>query len=176
VTLAASPSARAVVEDGAPVIIAIDPGPERSGVIVLGPRGGVRALAIEPNETIATYLRERRFTAEATHLVIEKIAAMGMAVGAEVFETVYWSGIFAEAGRYLTVDRLPRSTIKVHLCGTVKAKDANIRQALIDRYGGDSHAIGRKAEPGPLYGIRTHLWPALAVAVTYRDGLVGSGL
>jgi hypothetical protein len=124
VTLAASPSARAVVEDGAPVIIAI------------GPRGGVRALAIEPNETIATYLRERRFTAEATHLVIEKIAAMGMAVGAEVFETVYWSGIFAEAGRYLTVDRLPRSTIKVHLCGTVKAKDANIRQALIDRSGG----------------------------------------
>jgi hypothetical protein len=30
-------------------------------------------------------------------------------------------------------------------------------------------AIGRKAAPGPLYGISRDVWSALAVAVTYAD-------
>jgi hypothetical protein len=42
----------------------------------------------------------------------------------------------------------------------MRAKDANIRQALIDKLG----AVGTKKAPGPLYGISGHLWAALAVA------------
>jgi hypothetical protein len=49
----------------------------------------------------------------------------------------------------------------------MKAKDANIRQALIDIYGGNDKAIGNKKTPGPLYGIKGDLWAALAVAVTF---------
>ncbi|HET6477318.1 MAG TPA: hypothetical protein VFH93_14740 [Thermoleophilia bacterium] len=45
-------------------------------------------------------------------------------------------------------------------------KDANIRQALLDRFGGPA-AVGRKAAPGPLYGIARDVWSALAIAVTY---------
>jgi hypothetical protein len=35
-------------------------------------------------------------------------------------------------------------------------------------------AIGRKASPGPLYGISRDVWSALAIAVTYaiRGGSV----
>ena len=35
-------------------------------------------------------------------------------------------------------------------------------------------AIGRKAAPGPLYGISRDMWSALAIEVTYtlRDGSV----
>ena len=48
----------------------------------------------------------------------------------------------------------------------MRAKDSNIRQALLDLYGGDKRkAIGIKAEPGPLYGIKSHMWAALGVAV-----------
>jgi hypothetical protein len=64
---------------------------------------------------------------------------------------------------------LPRKDVKLHLCGSPRAKDANIRQALLDRYGGKEKAIGSKHQRGPLYGIRSHLWAALAVAVTYQE-------
>ena len=61
---------------------------------------------------------------------------------------------------------LPRRAVKLALCGDSRARDANIRQALIDRFGG-SAAVGRKAAPGPLYGISRDVWSALAIAVTY---------
>jgi hypothetical protein len=32
---------------------------------------------------------------------------------------------------------------------------------------GGSAAVGRKASPGPLYGISRDVWSALAIAVTY---------
>jgi hypothetical protein len=90
----------------------------------------------------------------------------GMAVGAEVFDTVLWAGRFAEAARRVPVVMLPRRAVKLALCGDSRAKDANIRQALLDRFGG-SAAVGRKAAPGPLYGISRDVWSALAIAVTY---------
>jgi hypothetical protein len=55
--------------------------------------------------------------------------------------------------------------VKLALCGDSRAKDANIRQALIDHFGG-SAAIGRKAAPGPLSGISRDVWSALAIAIT----------
>ena len=102
-------------------------------------------------------------------VAIEKVESYGMAVGAEVFDTVFWSGRFAEAASSATVVMLPRRVVKLTLCGDSRAKDANIRQALIDRFGG-SAAIGRKAAPGPLYGISRDVWSALAIAVTYTIG------
>jgi hypothetical protein len=98
--------------------------------------------------------------------VIEKVESYGMAVGAEVFDTVLWAGRFAEAAHRVPVVMLPRRAVKLALCGDSRAKDANIRQALLDRFGG-SAAIGRKAAPGPLYGIARDVWSALAIAVTY---------
>jgi hypothetical protein len=105
--------------------------------------------------------------------VIEQIAGMGMAVGQEVFETCVWSGRFWQAmeERGMQVARLPRREVKLHLCGSCRAKDANVRQALIDRYGGKEKAIGNKANPGPLRGISADVWAALAVGVTYLDGV-----
>jgi hypothetical protein len=93
-----------------------------------------------------------------------------MAVGAEVFDTVWWAGRFAEACQRVPVVMLPRRAVKLALCADSRAKDANIRQALIDRFGGKDAAIGRKAAPGPLYGISRDMWSALAIAVTYTIG------
>jgi hypothetical protein len=102
-------------------------------------------------------------------LVIEQIASFGMAVGAEVFETVFWTGRFYEAWPGAsTRHRLPRSAVKMHLCQTMRAKDSNIRQALADRFGG-SGAWGTKKAKGPLWGVTGHALAALAVAVTWHD-------
>ena len=60
--------------------------------------------------------------------------------------------------------------MKLHLCHSARATDANIREALLDRYGpGKEKAVGRKAAPGPLFGVSKDIWSALAVAVTFSD-------
>lgn len=155
----------------APIIVAIDPGPTRSAWLTLNTAtGGIRNMALSSNEDLLGLIRTdiAPATGPVELVVIEKVEGFGMPVGAEVFETVFWSGRFAEAATPVRVDRIGRKAVKLHLCGSMRAKDPNIRQALIDRYGG-SAAIGRKATPGPLYGISGDLWAALAVAVTYAD-------
>ena len=60
-----------------------------------------------------------------------------------------------------------RRDVKLFHCQTVRANDANIRAAIIDRFGpGKEKAIGKKSAPGPLYGIKGDEWSALAVALT----------
>ena len=152
------------------LVLAIDPGPTRSAYLVFDveTQRPVR-FDIVDNDELLRFCRHSLYPLDISDVVIEKVESFGMSVGAEVFETVFWSGRFAEAADVVaTVSRLGRIRIKNHLCHSSKAKDSNIRQALIDRYGGPD-AIGRKAEPGPLYGISKDVWSALAIAVTHVD-------
>jgi hypothetical protein len=148
-------------------ILAIDPGYEQSAW-VLYDGYAIGAHAIESNETLLD--RFGRFVGVVDAVVLEQIESFGMAVGREVFETVFWTGRFFEAARQVCVpDRLPRKAVKLHLCQSARATDSNIRVALVDRFGGTVQAIGSKKAPGRLYGIKSHEWAALAVAVTYSD-------
>lgn len=143
-------------------ILAIDPGTSQSAWLRYDgsrPQG----FGITANDVLVRALRTGGLP---DVVVIEKVESYGMAVGAEVFDTVMWAGQFAEAAHRVPVVMLPRRTVKLALCGDSRAKDSNIRQALLDRFGG-SAAIGRKAAPGPLYGIARDVWSALAIAVTY---------
>ena len=143
-------------------ILAIDPGSSQSAWLQFdGTRPG--GFGITANDVLVRALRTGGLP---DVVVIEKVESYGMAVGAEVFDTVLWAGRFAEAAHRVPVVLLPRRAVKLALCGDSRAKDANIRQALIDRFGG-SAAVGRKAAPGPLYGISRDVWSALAIAVTY---------
>ena len=147
---------------------AIDPGYEQSALVMRNGDAWVNGEITE-NNILLGYLRRN---VEPVPLVIEQIQSYGMAVGKTVFETVFWSGRFTEAWESQggTVHRLPRRDVKLHLCGQARAKDANIRQALIDRYGPTKEvAIGRKKSPGPLFGFKSDMWAALAVAVTWDD-------
>ncbi len=150
-------------------IMAIDPGNvESAWVYYDSDAGKVLAHMKEPNAATLVSIK----AANAHALVIEQIACMGMAVGAEVFETVFWSGRFAQAWQNdayrAEFHRIKRGQVKMHLCNNMRAKDGNIRQAIIDRFGGSS-AIGKKKSPGPLYGIAGDEWAALAVALTFAD-------
>jgi len=45
-------------------------------------------------------------------------------------------------------------------------RDTLVRERLAEMHGGSVKAAkGRKASPGPLYGIAGHAWQALAVAI-----------
>jgi hypothetical protein len=144
-------------------ILAIDPGSERSAFVAFD---GTRVVehGIVPNADLLAKLYHQPWGV----VVFEQIESFGMAVGRDVFETVFWTGRMFEAVHASTPHRLPRRAVKLHLCGTAKAKDANIRAALMDRFGGE-RAKGTKANPGPLYGVSSHAWAALAVAVTWWD-------
>jgi hypothetical protein len=105
------------------------------------------------------------------HVFIEMIASYGMAVGASVFETCAWIGRFEELAAMCGggITRVFRKDVKLHLCNSPRAKDANVRQALLDRIGPQ----GTKKAPGPTYGIKSHEWAALAVAVYGWDQIFG---
>lgn len=156
----------------AATIIAIDPGNEHSAIVVYDVRKRiVLDKAYRPNADVLLAVgRLARAASPDTLCAIEMIASYGMAVGAEVFETVYWIGRFAErwfAGSSTDAHRVFRREVKLHLCGTAAAKDPNVRQALIDMFGpGKGLAIGKAKTPGPLYGVSGDAWSALAVAVT----------
>lgn len=160
------------------MILGIDPGTTQSGWVLYA-HGKVIDCGVMDNVDLCRRIAEGNFGLTwADHIAIEMVASYGMAVGKETFRTVWWSGRFAEAW-FKAVGKLPvevfRQAVKLHLCGNPRAKDANIRQALIDRYGGEggkAAAIGKKANPGPLYGVSSHAWSALAVAVTAEESLL----
>jgi hypothetical protein len=146
-------------------VLAIDPGSERSAWLLWA--GRVEAFSILDNTDLLDAVRHHRSAADV--VVIEQIESYGMAVGREVFATVHWAGRFTEAAYPTPVVQLPRRAVKLAICGDTRARDANIRQALLDRFGGKDAAVGWKAAPGPLYGISKDVWSALAIAVTYAD-------
>ncbi len=143
-------------------ILAIDPGTTESA-IVWWQNGEIAAYGKYPNDSV----REHVDSLPAARVVCEMIASYGMPVGKETFETVRWIGRFEQvaidSGKQFDV--IYRKDVKMHLCQSMRAKDGNVRQALIDRFG----APGTKKAPGKLHGIYGDVWSALAVAVTFAD-------
>ena len=137
------------------MILSLDPGTTHTAFVQYDLHG-IHDHGHLPNEEMRQILIGREYT----RCAIEMIASYGMAVGASTFETCVWIGRFIEVAR-VDVELIYRKDIKLFLCGTMRAKDANIRQALLDRIGPQ----GTKAQPGPTYGIKSHSWAALAVAV-----------
>lgn len=148
-------------------ILAIDPGNEQSAYVEYAD-GRPFSFAIVDNATLVKSLR----IFESDILAIEMVACYGMPVGRTVFETCVWIGRFIE--RWNKPHALIyRKDVKMYLCNSMRAKDPNVRQAIIDRYeptgGGATPQIGTKSQPGPLYGVSKDIWAALGVAITYEN-------
>jgi hypothetical protein len=150
------------------LLLAIDPGSEKSGHVVLDLDNSVYQSGVLPNHMM---LEAVRFW--LGDIAIEHVEARGMPLGNSTIDTIFWTGRFMQA--YHDPDSVQlthRRDVKLYLCGSTKAKDPNVRQALIDLFpatgGGKVPQIGIKALPGPLYGISTHAWAALGVAATVR--------
>lgn len=142
-------------------ILAIDPGPVESGWCLMLD-GMILQSGVDDNQALLAMLQGWELHM-GDALAIEMIASYGMAVGREVFETCVWVGRFAQAWHQPNAVHLVyRRDVKLHLCGNAQAKDANIRQALLDLLGPQ----GTKKAPGPTYGVKSHAWAALGVAVT----------
>ncbi len=147
------------------MFIGLDPGTTHSAFVHLH-KGHVQRYGKIPNEEMLKHVKEDH---GHDQLVVEMIASYGLPVGAEVFQTCIWIGRFFQAS-FVPVHFLFRKDVKMHLCHTMKGvNDAVIRRAIMDRYGSKGAALGSKAAPGPLFGIKSDCWAALAVALTWSD-------
>lgn len=149
------------------MILSVDPGNKESAYALLDQDLRPLEFGKVENETLLDVIDN--FARIDNKFVIEMVASYGMAVGKEVFETVFWIGRFWQEasncgyGRGLT--KIYRKDVKINLCNSMKAKDGNIRQALIDRFG----VVGVKKNPGWFYGVSKDVWSAIAVGVTFAD-------
>jgi|SRR5690606_700356 hypothetical protein len=143
----------------------------------------MKILAIDPGCTESAYVQynenkieefgkvENQFIYSgftwADKILIEMVASYGMPVGREVFETVLWIGKFVREAELMGVDveLVYRKDIKLHHCGSTRAKDSNIIQALKDKYGDK----GTKNNPGFFYGFSKDVWQAFALASYYAE-------
>lgn len=159
------------------LVLAIDPGNIKSGYVLAeyGAEDITRVIKAGKVDN-AEMMKIIAESAERKNVdfAIEMIAGMGMAVGKEVFDTCVWVGRFWQLALEFGFERMEyiyRKEEKLNLCGQARAKDANIRVALSDRYAGGHPNFGKgtKKQPGFFFGFSADMWAAMAVAATYYD-------
>ncbi len=157
------------------MVLGIDPGPTSCGVVLYDQqtRHALEAhKALELEELLSRLADPRdRWTyyLQIGGLVaIERVQSYGIA-GASLLLTAETVGRLQQqalqAGH--RVQLVTRREVLAALDITGKGnRDALVRQRCLEIHGGTRQAaIGRKATPGPLYGVAGHAWQALGVAL-----------
>lgn len=160
--------------------IGIDPGNiESAYVVVADDLSEVLEKGKVENHELMNLLTRFKLTYDIRYVAIEMIASYGMAVGASVFDTCVWIGRFKEHCLKLLweVEFVYREEEKMLLCNSMRAKDSNIRQALVDRFAPNTPNKGKgyKSNPGFFYGFKSDIYAALAVACVFYEKMKESG-
>ena len=165
------------------VVIAIDPGNFQSAYCFID-RASLRPIRfglvdndelrdIIARPVISYSLDGAERESAIREAAIEMVRSYGMAVGAEVFDTCVWIGRFTEVclSAGIETSYVYRMDEKLHICHDSRAKDANIRTALIDRFAEHDRKNGRgtKKKPDWFYGFKKDIWAAYAVGITYIE-------
>lgn len=160
-------------------ILGLDTGTEKTGWVIYDTETHtVPLMGIDDNKFVLNEVIEKYDYNIAS---LEMVASYGMAVGATTFETVYWIGRFAErveVKKREAIRYYKKTDINPAICFNSKANDSTIRRALLDMFpktgGGSEPSIGTKKQQGALYGFNSHMYPALAVALTHalKKGLI----
>lgn len=188
--------------------IGIDPGPTESAIAVWTDDAGLKYAVKESNHNIRARLRSGDDKPWALLVEFTKPYTLNTKKGnsyvpLEVVQAAMEAGRMIEAfqnaetwKRCDTVHLVTRQEVKKALLGRTTGTDKDVRDALIDRYGGRDVAIGGvrcKAcngkgwvgrgrpeceacrgtkwlhPPGPLNGFAGDCWAALAVIEAYRE-------
>jgi hypothetical protein len=105
--------------------------------------------------------------------VIETIVgSYGASIGRTTFDTAIMIGRLEQAlFSFVTVEKIPRQTIRAHLCPKCRANDKTVRDALISRFASfdKERGKGTKNKRDFFYGFSADMWSAFAVGVTLID-------
>ena len=111
----------------------------------------------------------------SVRLAIEGVQPYGakFKVSWALLQTAEWIGVFREAweaGGGTPPEIVFNPALRTHLCGTVRVSSADIHQAVLRRFASNMReAKGTVKKPGPLFGVKEHIWSALAVAVYFAE-------
>ena len=182
------------------MVLAIDPGTLKTAYVLLCPetRVPLEFGKINNENMLLKLISILDIHTDDLEIVCEFPMPRGQLASTHLFETVEWIGryhqlVFQKGSRFQHFDR---KDVKMTICGTSKAKDPQIRAALIDIYGGEDLAIGGKkckncagkgtkgrlkttcpecqgmgvmTPPGPLNGVSADVWAALGIGVSFLE-------
>lgn len=160
------------------IVLGIDPGPAHCGMTLYRSDPGVAfgACSERPLGEVLDLLPFLHATG-CSAVAIERVQSYGIS-GPDLLATSEVVGRLwqraADSG--LDVYLVPRRSVLRALDVTGNgSRDAVVRNRLIEMHGGTTDkAVGRKANPGPLFGVTGHAWQALAVAVTVATSDAGA--
>jgi hypothetical protein len=144
------------------IVMAIDPGNIDTAYVLSD-----NYIPLEFAKTDNKSVRDKIIERSPDQIYIEMIASYGMGVGKEVFETCVEIGRLVQIAAWCNIpyELIYRKDVKLNLCGSPRAKDSNVIQALKDRFGDK----GTKANKGFFFGFSKDVWQAYAVLVTGLD-------
>lgn len=106
-------------------------------------------------------------------LVYEEFQSYGMPIGISTIASITWNGRYIQSALDRNIPTFPiyRKEEKINICNSMKAKDSNIRQALIDRFAtfDFKNGKGTKKQKDFFFGFSKDIWSAFAIAITFLD-------
>ena len=156
--------------------IAIDVGTIESAYTIMNNEYKIIESDIVENMKLLDIIKDNR--QDVKTLVYEKFVSYRMPVGQTTMDSIEWNGRFIQHALhhgYLKVVAISRRDVKLNLCNSMKAKDTNVRLALVDRYATHDFKSGKgtKKNPDTLYGFRADMYSSLGVGTTYLDTIKG---
>lgn len=153
-------------------VIAIDPGNIQSGFAILDENYKPLEFGkVENNELLQWFEVNRNWMPK--EVCIERVSNYGMPSGETIFMTCEWIGRFTQYfdNIGIKVKFVKRKEYVTFLCGSSRAKDANVIQYLIDRFAPftPNRGKGTKKEQGWFYGFKADVWQAYAIGVWALD-------
>lgn len=150
-------------------VLGIDPGPEVCGwCIYHTSTQQVEQAAVMPTQDVLDWFKLPHRFLLLDVVAIERVQSYGIA-GASLLRTAEVCGRIWQASEQagLPVRLLYRRQVLQALDVTGKGnRDSLVRQRLIEMHGGTRKAaVGLKSNPGPLHGVASHAWQALAVGI-----------
>ena len=170
------------------IVLGIDPGPETHGAVLYDSEARRVLWSSKATTTAGLLVRLNKMAAQGIrprHAVIERPAAMGTlgpGVVGHMLDTAWEAGKLAvycyEHYNYF-LETMTRREVLRHL-GVLSGKgssDSRVRAACIADHEtpGGPPAGGRKATPGPLYGVSSHGWQALGLVLAWLEQQLQEG-
>lgn len=150
-------------------VLAIDVGTTESGFVIMQMPFKLIRFGKVTNEELLDIVKTEKYK----KLVYEEFQSFGMPMGISTIKSITWNGRYIQSALDMgkEVHHVTRKEEKLCLCGSLKAKDSNIRQALIDRYAKFDFKTGKgtKKNPDTFHGVSKDAWQAIAVGVTYYE-------
>jgi hypothetical protein len=160
-------------------ILAIDPGPIKSGYIFLSLFENNSFEILDKNhienDIMKKIILNKYIKYTNIDTVIETIVTYGNKMSQDTIKTAIWAGRFFQIVKDINRKSIfiSRPEVKMNLCKDSRAKKPNMKQAIKDRFGN----FGTKKNPGKLYelklglekGMLEHIWASFQLAVTYID-------